>query len=105
MLVCIILPRNSNCWGVDSMSSNYCILSAATNNATCTPVGVGQVRVDSLKPKQLLLSPAVFYSYLNFSQGPWDQSMAVNEFKKQFRAKAGVAWEARVGMVAKKGDR
>ncbi|KAK0506495.1 poly polymerase catalytic domain-containing protein [Armillaria luteobubalina] len=30
-------------------------------------------------------------------------SAAISEFKKQFKSKAGVAWEARVGMVPKKG--
>ncbi|KAG9223226.1 hypothetical protein CCMSSC00406_0000085 [Pleurotus cornucopiae] len=37
-------------------------------------------------------------------KGPWDAASAVRQFKSQFRAKAGVAWEDRVGMVAKKGD-
>ncbi|KIJ68826.1 hypothetical protein HYDPIDRAFT_147452 [Hydnomerulius pinastri MD-312] len=36
-------------------------------------------------------------------KGPWSSSMAVNEFKKQFRAKTGVAWEQRHGMTAGKG--
>lgn len=37
------------------------------------------------------------------TKGPWPPSMAVNEFKKQFKAKAGVDWEQRVGMAPKKG--
>lgn len=36
-------------------------------------------------------------------KGPWSSAMAVNEFKKQFRSKTGVAWEQRSGMTAKKG--
>ena len=36
-------------------------------------------------------------------QGPWPPSIAVQEFKKQFKAKAAVDWEKRVGMVQKKG--
>ena len=38
-------------------------------------------------------------------QGPWPVVIAINEFKKQFRAKAGVAWENRVGMIPQKGMR
>ena len=30
--------------------------------------------------------------------------MAINEFKKQFKAKTGVSWEERVGMTTRKGD-
>ncbi|KAF8887759.1 PARP-domain-containing protein [Infundibulicybe gibba] len=37
------------------------------------------------------------------NKGPWPAATAINEFKKQFKSKAGVAWEARVGMVPKKG--
>ncbi|KAJ7356738.1 PARP-domain-containing protein [Mycena albidolilacea] len=36
-------------------------------------------------------------------KGPWPASTAINEFKKQFKAKAAVNWENRVGMVAKSG--
>ncbi|KAI0770930.1 poly polymerase catalytic domain-containing protein [Trametes elegans] len=36
-------------------------------------------------------------------KGPWPPAIAVNEFKKQFKAKAGVEWERRVGMAPKKG--
>ncbi|SJL05268.1 related to poly polymerase [Armillaria ostoyae] len=36
-------------------------------------------------------------------KGPFPPATAINEFKKQFKSKAGVAWEARVGMVPKKG--
>ncbi|KAI0638778.1 poly polymerase catalytic domain-containing protein [Trametes polyzona] len=36
-------------------------------------------------------------------KGPWPAAMAVNEFKKQFKAKAGVDWEHRVGMAPRKG--
>lgn len=36
-------------------------------------------------------------------KGPWPPSAAINEFKKQFKAKAGVPWENRVGMIPKKG--
>ncbi|KAI0063109.1 PARP-domain-containing protein [Artomyces pyxidatus] len=36
-------------------------------------------------------------------KGPFSASQAVNEFKKQFKAKAGTAWEQRKSMVAKKG--
>ncbi|KAL0951402.1 hypothetical protein HGRIS_008098 [Hohenbuehelia grisea] len=39
----------------------------------------------------------------NQTKGPFPASQAIIEFKKQFKAKAGVAWEARVGMTAKKG--
>ncbi|KAL1755215.1 PARP-1-like protein [Schizophyllum commune] len=39
----------------------------------------------------------------NQLKGPWPPATAVSEFKKQFKAKAAVAWEQRVGMVAKKG--
>ncbi|KAI0668738.1 poly polymerase catalytic domain-containing protein [Trametes maxima] len=35
-------------------------------------------------------------------KGPWPPGVAVSEFKKQFKAKAGVDWEARVGMAPKK---
>ncbi|EMD41273.1 hypothetical protein CERSUDRAFT_127918 [Gelatoporia subvermispora B] len=37
------------------------------------------------------------------TKGSWDPVTAVYEFKKQFRNKAGVAWEQRQGMVAKSG--
>ncbi|PPQ92485.1 LOW QUALITY PROTEIN: hypothetical protein CVT25_010430 [Psilocybe cyanescens] len=33
------------------------------------------------------------------TKGPWPAQQAVNEFKKQFRSKAAVAWEDRHGMV------
>ncbi|KAG7090734.1 hypothetical protein E1B28_009824 [Marasmius oreades] len=36
-------------------------------------------------------------------KGPFPASAAISEFKKQFKSKAGVNWEDRVGMVAKKG--
>ncbi|KAH7883960.1 poly polymerase catalytic domain-containing protein [Phlebopus sp. FC_14] len=36
-------------------------------------------------------------------KGPWPPAMAVNEFKKQFKSKTGVAWERRHGMTAAKG--
>ncbi|KAI0935474.1 hypothetical protein AcV5_003891 [Taiwanofungus camphoratus] len=36
-------------------------------------------------------------------KGPFSAGTAVNEFKKQFKAKAAVAWEQRHGMVSKKG--
>ncbi|KAK0473548.1 poly polymerase catalytic domain-containing protein [Armillaria luteobubalina] len=36
-------------------------------------------------------------------KGPFPPTAAISEFKKQFKSKAGVAWEARVGMVPKKG--
>ncbi|KAI0353197.1 PARP-domain-containing protein [Trametes cingulata] len=36
-------------------------------------------------------------------KGPFAPGVAVNEFKKQFKAKAGVDWERRVGMAPKKG--
>ncbi|KAK7064730.1 poly polymerase [Favolaschia claudopus] len=36
-------------------------------------------------------------------KGPWPAATAINEFKKQFKAKAAVNWEDRVGMVAKSG--
>ncbi|KAI0369996.1 PARP-domain-containing protein [Pilatotrama ljubarskyi] len=36
-------------------------------------------------------------------KGPFPPDVAVNEFRKQFKAKAGVDWEKRVGMVPKKG--
>ncbi|KAF7340130.1 Poly [ADP-ribose] polymerase [Mycena venus] len=36
-------------------------------------------------------------------KGPWPAGAAINEFKKQFKAKAAVNWEDRVGMVAKSG--
>ncbi|KAL1688372.1 PARP-1-like protein [Schizophyllum commune] len=39
----------------------------------------------------------------NQLKGPWPPATAVSEFKKQFKAKAAVPWEQRVGMVAKKG--
>ncbi|KAF5309111.1 hypothetical protein D9619_012829 [Psilocybe cf. subviscida] len=37
------------------------------------------------------------------AKGPFPTSTAINEFKKQFKAKAGVNWEDRRGMVPKKG--
>ncbi|KAF8917575.1 PARP-domain-containing protein [Mucidula mucida] len=37
-------------------------------------------------------------------KGPFSPTQAVAEFKKQFKAKAGVEWEKRVGMVPKKGN-
>ncbi|KAJ7226070.1 poly polymerase catalytic domain-containing protein [Mycena pura] len=36
-------------------------------------------------------------------KGPWAASTAINEFKKQFKSKASVPWENRVGMVPKAG--
>lgn len=36
-------------------------------------------------------------------QGPFPPSVAVSEFKKQFKAKAATDWEKRHNMVAKKG--
>ncbi|KAG6857651.1 hypothetical protein H0H87_010220 [Tephrocybe sp. NHM501043] len=39
----------------------------------------------------------------NQTKGPWAPQIAINEFKKQFKAKAAVNWEDRVGMVPKKG--
>ncbi|CDO69839.1 hypothetical protein BN946_scf184803.g37 [Trametes cinnabarina] len=36
-------------------------------------------------------------------KGPWSAATAVREFKKQFKAKAGVDWEHRVGMAPQKG--
>ncbi|KAH9855747.1 poly polymerase catalytic domain-containing protein [Lenzites betulinus] len=36
-------------------------------------------------------------------KGPWPPALAVNEFKKQFQAKAGTSWDKRVGMAPKKG--
>lgn len=41
--------------------------------------------------------------HLSF-QGPWAATVAIAEFKKQFRSKTATAWEQRVGMVAKKGN-
>ncbi|KAG1757989.1 poly polymerase catalytic domain-containing protein [Suillus lakei] len=35
-------------------------------------------------------------------KGPWPSGSAINEFKKQFRSKSGVAWPQRFGMVAAK---
>jgi predicted DNA-binding WGR domain protein len=37
-------------------------------------------------------------------KGPWDPATAVQEFKKQFKAKAGVDWTNKKGMTAKKGQ-
>ncbi|KAK0464174.1 PARP-domain-containing protein [Armillaria novae-zelandiae] len=37
-------------------------------------------------------------------KGPFPSATAISEFKKQFKSKAGVAWESRVGMVPKKGS-
>ncbi|THU87772.1 PARP-domain-containing protein [Dendrothele bispora CBS 962.96] len=39
----------------------------------------------------------------SMNKGPFPPATAVNEFKKQFKSKAGVNWEQRVGMVPKKG--
>ncbi|KAK7029695.1 hypothetical protein VNI00_014393 [Paramarasmius palmivorus] len=39
----------------------------------------------------------------NQVKGPWPPAAAIAQFKSQFKAKAGVNWENRVGMVAKKG--
>ncbi|KAG6852521.1 hypothetical protein C0991_011268, partial [Blastosporella zonata] len=39
----------------------------------------------------------------NQTKGPWAPQVAIGEFKKQFKAKAVVNWEDRVGMVARKG--
>ncbi|KAH9947397.1 poly polymerase catalytic domain-containing protein [Amylocystis lapponica] len=36
-------------------------------------------------------------------KGPFSAAQSVQEFKKQFKAKAGVSWEERHGMVPKKG--
>lgn len=36
-------------------------------------------------------------------KGPWPSASAINEFKKQFKSKSGVAWPQRFGMVAAKG--
>ncbi|KII86355.1 hypothetical protein PLICRDRAFT_164856 [Plicaturopsis crispa FD-325 SS-3] len=37
------------------------------------------------------------------TKGPFPPSVAISEFKKQFKAKAATNWEERKGMVAKKG--
>jgi hypothetical protein len=37
-------------------------------------------------------------------KGPWPPATAVNEFKKQFRAKTSTDWANKKGMTAKKGD-
>lgn len=37
------------------------------------------------------------------TKGPFPSITAISEFKKQFRSKAGVAWESRIGMVTKPG--
>ncbi|KIK70344.1 hypothetical protein GYMLUDRAFT_183864 [Collybiopsis luxurians FD-317 M1] len=37
------------------------------------------------------------------TKGPFPASTAINEFKKQFKAKAGVPWESRHGMEPQKG--
>ncbi|KDQ10244.1 hypothetical protein BOTBODRAFT_136978 [Botryobasidium botryosum FD-172 SS1] len=37
------------------------------------------------------------------SKGPWPATMAINEFKKQYRSKTATAWEDRKSMVAKPG--
>ncbi|KAI3622559.1 poly-ribose polymerase [Moniliophthora roreri] len=39
----------------------------------------------------------------NQVKGPWPAASAIGQFKSQFKAKSGVNWEDRVGMVAKKG--
>ncbi|OBZ78849.1 Poly [ADP-ribose] polymerase 2 [Grifola frondosa] len=39
----------------------------------------------------------------SMKKGPFSHTTAVSEFKKQFKAKTGVAWEQRHGMIAKKG--
>ncbi|KAF8958954.1 poly polymerase catalytic domain-containing protein [Flammula alnicola] len=36
-------------------------------------------------------------------KGPWPSSVAIHEFKKQFKSKTAVTWEARHGMAARKG--
>lgn len=36
-------------------------------------------------------------------QGPWGPSTGVSQFKSQFKAKSGVEWSNRHGMVAAKG--
>ncbi|KAG6918681.1 hypothetical protein DXG01_012499 [Tephrocybe rancida] len=45
----------------------------------------------------------VWDAMLNQTDGPWPPQVAIGEFKKQFKAKAAVNWEDRVGMVTKKG--
>ncbi|KAI0329175.1 PARP-domain-containing protein [Cubamyces sp. BRFM 1775] len=37
------------------------------------------------------------------TKGPWAPATAADMFKKQFKAKAGVSWEQRIGMLPKKG--
>ncbi|KAJ3724305.1 poly polymerase catalytic domain-containing protein [Lentinula guzmanii] len=37
------------------------------------------------------------------TKGPFPAAVAINEFKKQFKAKAGALWENRIGMEPKKG--
>ncbi len=37
------------------------------------------------------------------TKGPWPPARAIQEFKKQFKAKTATDWENRVGMVQKKG--
>ncbi|EEB90463.1 hypothetical protein MPER_11327 [Moniliophthora perniciosa FA553] len=39
----------------------------------------------------------------NQVKGPWPAASAISQFKSQFKAKAGVNWENRIGMVARKG--
>ncbi|EJD04410.1 PARP-domain-containing protein [Fomitiporia mediterranea MF3/22] len=37
------------------------------------------------------------------TKGPWATSIAINEFRKQFRSKTSTPWEQRAGMTAKPG--
>lgn len=59
--------------------------------------GASQFKVNACN---IITSSAVYSCPL---KGPFDSVTAVNEFKKQFKTKAGTDWENRRGMVAKKG--
>ncbi len=83
------------------------LLHPIGNNASCilhTRWGrVGENGQSQQKVCTLQAGMCVGFVADSVLQGPWPAATAVNEFKKQFKAKAGVSWEQRVGMVPAKG--
>jgi poly [ADP-ribose] polymerase len=83
------------------------LLHPIGNNTQCTLyTRWGRVGENGANQVKVLHRFVVVSTLLPFflTQGPWPSAMAIKEFKKQFRAKAGIAWEQRHGMVAQKGE-
>lgn len=86
------------------MFYKFCTPSRTIRFAFYSCAGVALVRTDRARRRCMLLSiicDSHWPAFLN--KGPFASTIAIQEFKKQFRAKSGVAWEERKGMVARKG--